>query len=70
MNKKAKIIIAGLTAALAYDTAVHVVNAKRFKTLKEECDKALAKTTYLASKLDEHKVPTSEFDVIVMNALK
>ena len=70
MDNNAKIIIGGLTAILAYDTVVHVINAKRFGKLRTEYLKARELNKYLMAKLDENHVPADEFDQIVMKNLQ
>ena len=70
MDTNAKIIIGGLTTILAYDTVVHVINAKRFGKLRTEYLKARKLNKYLVTKLDDNHVPADEFDQIVLKNLQ
>lgn len=66
MNLPAKIIIAALSAGLAYDAYVAEQNKRLYrKELKTAWDLA----EYLASKLDDNNVAFDEFDRIVVKTL-
>lgn len=76
MNNTAKVVIAGLTAALVYDGwAAHKnreiaqKNQARYENLQKLFASSLSREVYLAEKLDAAGVPFTEFDKVMYNGL-
>lgn len=76
MPDKFKIATALLVLSSIYDHQVHRRNKKTFESLVKENEnlrqagKTLMKQyEYLASKMDEHDVPITEFDRIILTNL-
>jgi hypothetical protein len=67
---------ATLIAVAIYDATVHARNRRKVKALQEDnyflachVDSCHAKLSYLATMMDQHEIPVSEFDLIVLNSL-
>jgi transcription initiation factor TFIIIB Brf1 subunit/transcription initiation factor TFIIB len=76
MPDKYKIATVILAAALTWDTTVHYRNKKKFKQIQEDQRVNLnmlrlyqKQIMYLGTKMEEHDIPLSEFDRIIMRNL-